>query len=574
MRLHTLLRGLIVAISFTGPLVAEAGQAAQPVSGAPSQASPAAPASGLDPIAVRSLTEAGPPEEAFTLKYGNRPIVEFRARLVGRTPQERAEGTVRRLDELAALGLYAPVESAVVGGVAVVTVAGRDAVMVLPADIDASAGETLETAGRAAAANLSKAMAEVREAHSPKLLLFDALRAIAGTLVALLLGSVLWWMRGPLASRLAAWADARLVSSLARRAPGDFRRTVEAGLVAALRSLSRLILLGLSAALVYAWLTFTLRQFPYTRPWGEALSGFVVASVADLGQGMLYAIPGLFSVALIVVITRVAVRLANTVFRAAEQGRLALPGVFAETAQPTRRLMVALLWILAVVFAYPHLPGSGSEAFTGMSVLLGLMLSLGSSGLVNQVMSSFMITYSRAVRVGEFVRIGEVEGSVVHTGVLATKLMTPLREEVTLPNAVVASSTITNYSRRLEEGVFAGTSVTIGYDTPWRQVEALLLQAAARTAGLRPAPAPFVLQSGLKDFYVEYRLMVALERPADRPVVLSQLHGHVQDAFNEHGLQIMSPNYEADPATPKIVPRDQWFAPPARPGVPTMEPPA
>jgi len=544
MHLRTLLQGLIVAISVAGPLAADAGQAAQ---------------------GVQSLTEAARPEEAFTLQYGNRPVVEFRARLVGRTPEERAEGTVRRLDDLMARGLYAPVESAVVGGIAVVTVAGRDAVMVLPADLDASAGETLETAGRAAAANLAKAMAEVREAHSPRLLLLDALRALAGTFVALLLGTAVWWLRGRLTRRLAGWLDARLVSNLVRHARHDLRRTVEASMVVAVRSLGRLILLGLEAALIYAWLTFTLRQFPYTRPWGEALNGFVVATIADLGQGMLYAIPGLFSVALIVVITRVVVRLANTVFHAAEQGRLSLPGVFAETAQPTRRLTVALLWIVAVVVAYPYLPGSGSDAFRGMSVLVGLMLSLGSSGLVNQVMSSFMLTYSRAVRIGEFVRIGEVEGTVVHAGALATKLLTPFHEEVTLPNAVVASSPITNYSRRSEEGVFAGTSVTIGYDTPWRQVEALLLQAAARTAGLRADPAPFVLQSGLKDFYAEYTLMAALERPADRPVVLSQLHGHVQDAFNEHGVQIMSPNYEADPATPKLVPREQWFAPPARP---------
>ncbi|HZW01077.1 MAG TPA: hypothetical protein VFF55_05865, partial [Candidatus Deferrimicrobium sp.] len=369
MSVHALLRGLIVAISVAGPLAASAGQAAQPASGAPPLASPA---SRLAPIAVQSLTEAARPEEAFTLQYGNRPIVEFRARLLGRTPQERADGTVRRLDELAALGLQAPVESAVVGGIAVVTVAGRDAVMVLPADVDASAGETLETAGRAAAANLAKAMAEVREAHSPRLLLLDALRALAGTFVALLLGSVLWWLRSRLTSGLAAWLDARLVKNLVRHATHDLRRTVEASLVVAVRSLGRLILLGLSAALLYAWLTFTLRQFPYTRPWGEALSGFVVATIAGLGQGMLYAIPGLFSVALIVVITRVVVRLANIVFRAAEQGRLSLPGVYAETAQPTRRLTVALLWIVAVVVAYPHMPGSGSDAFRGMSVLVGL----------------------------------------------------------------------------------------------------------------------------------------------------------------------------------------------------------
>src|SRR5262249_53306794 len=153
------------------------------------------------------------------------------------------------------------------------------------------------------------------------------------------------------------------------------------------------------------------------------------------------------------------------------------------------------LWLLAVVVAYPYMPGSRSEAFKGLTVFIGLVVSLGSSGLVSQAMSSFMITYSRALRIGDYVQIGAVEGTVVHSGLLATKVLTRRNEEVTLPNAVVASSTITNFSRHAtEEGVFATTSVTIGYDTPWRQVEAMLLLAAARTPGLRREPAPRVLQ--------------------------------------------------------------------------------
>ena len=363
MSVRTLLRGLIVAISIVGPLAAEAGQEGQPTSGA-----------------VQSMTEAARPEEAFTLQ-DRQPADRG---VPGPAPRSHAGGARRRHGPQARRtgGARPPGPGRVGRGGR-----HRGGDRGRPRRRHGAAGrprrlggETLETAGRAAAANLAKAMAEVREAHSPRLLLLDALRALAGTLVALLLGSVLWWLGRRLASRLAAWLDARLVSNLVRHARHDLRRTVEASLVVALRSLGRLILLGLEAALIYAWLTFTLRQFPYTRPWGEALSGFVVATIADLGQGMLYAIPGLFSVALIVVITRVVVRLANIVFRAAEQGRLSLPGVYAETAQPTRRLTVALLWIVAVVVAYPHLPGSGSDAFRGMSVLVGLMLSLGSSG--------------------------------------------------------------------------------------------------------------------------------------------------------------------------------------------------
>src|SRR5262249_40766019 len=180
-----------------------------------------------------------------------------------------------------------------------------------------------------------------------------------------------------------------------------------------------------------------------------------------------------------------------------------------EAAQPTRRLVTALLWVFAVVVAYPYLPGSQTEAFKGVSVLLGLMVTFGSSGLVNQIMSGFMVTYSRALRVGDFVRIGDVEGTVTHLGILSTKLRTPRNEEVTIPNGVVVSQTTTDYSRfSASDGVFTSTSVTIGYDAPWRQVQALLLGAAERTPGLRREPTPFVLQTALEDFYVQYTLFV------------------------------------------------------------------
>ena len=153
-----------------------------------------------------------------------------------------------------------------------------------------------------------------------------------------------------------------------------------------------------------------------------------------------------------------------------------------------------------------------------------------------------------------------------HLGVLSTKVKTLRNEDVTIPNAVVVSQTTTDYSRFGDtEGVFTPTSVTIGYDTPWRQVHALLLQAAERTPGLRREPKPVVLQAALEDFYVKYTLLVCLERQQSRPFTLGALHANIQDLFNEYGVQIMSPNYVLDPAAPKVVPKKDWFAAPATP---------
>jgi small-conductance mechanosensitive channel len=306
-----------------------------------------------------------------------------------------------------------------------------------------------------------------------------------------------------------------------------------------------------------------LKRFPYTRPWGEALGDYLLGTIAWVGTGIIRAIPGLFIVTVVYVLTRTLSRLLSAVFTAVEEGRLHIPGLHAETAQPTRKLAIVALWLLAVVVAYPYLPGAGTNAFKGLSVFVGLVLSLGSSGVVNQAMSGFMLMYSRALRVGDWVLIGGVEGEVLQLAMLSTKVRTRAGEEVTVPNAVVISKETVNYTRFAEAGVRVDTTVTIGYDTPWRQVHALLEEAAARTPGLRQEPPPFVLQTGLSDWYPEYRLVAAIEDPPSRPQVLSALHANIQDLFNQYGVQIMSPHYINDPPKPFLVPPERRSPPPA-----------
>jgi len=179
-------------------------------------------------------------------------------------------------------------------------------------------------------------------------------------------------------------------------------------------------------------------------------------------------------------------------------------------------------------------------------------------------MSGLVVIYSRALKIGEYVRVGDDEGLVSEVGMLSTKIVTRKREEITIPNAVLVGTRTVNYSRLAgEQGAVFSTSVTIGYDTPWRQVHAMLLLAAERTAGVRKDPRPRVVQKSLADFYVEYQLVVNLDKPEDRVPVLSELHAQIQDAFNEFGVQIMSPHFEMQPSGRVVVPRSQWFTEPA-----------
>ena len=532
--------------------------------GAQAQPAPAAQAPALPPVAA--LLTATPSSEPFTFTYVNRPIVLFKANVLGRSPMERASGASRALDDLVAQGVTGPIDSQLFEGGALISVGSRVVLALTTADVDNLSGETIQGASNLAVARLQIALEEAAEARRLRTLLRSAAIASGG----LVIGVALLWVIGRIRRALAGKFVAAAARTAAKSGIADLELLHGMRIADLERRMVQATMVGLDLLVVYWMLTFTLRQFPYTRPWGESLRAFLLTTIANLGLGMLNALPGLFTVALILLITRFVIRVLGLWFHAVESGRVTARWIYPETAQPTRRLVATLLWMFAAVVAYPYLPGSQTEAFKGISVFLGLIVTLGSTGLVNQIMSGFTLTYSRALRVGDFVRIGEVEGTVTHLGVLSTKLRTLRNEDVTVPNAVVVSQTTTDFSRYGDTlGVFIPTFVTIGYDAPWRQVHAMLLEAAERTAGIRREPKSLVLQAGLEDFYVKYTLFCCLERQQARPFVLSALHANIQDVFNEYGVQIMSPNYVFDPSAPKVVPKRDWFAAPADPDRPT-----
>jgi small-conductance mechanosensitive channel len=324
---------------------------------------------------------------------------------------------------------------------------------------------------------------------------------------------------------------------------------------------------ALGLALANEWLSFSLRAFPYTRAWGEQLHGYMVGVLVHISSATLQAIPNLAVAVCIFLIARAVIAMLRPVFDNIELGRGSAGWLDRDTVVPTRRIASALIWIFALVMAYPYLPGADTAAFKGVSVLIGLMISLGSSSIVGQGASGLILMYSRSLRRGEYVRIGDQEGTVTEVGLFMTKLRTGLGEEVSLPSAMILGASTRNYSRAVEGiGYIVDTSVSIGYDTPWRQVDAMLIEAAHRTYGILPEPRPKVFQTSLSDFYPVYRLICQAvpETPRLRAEVLDALHGNIQDVFNEHGVQIMSPHYMMDPALHKVVPPDQWFRSPAR----------
>ena len=500
--------------------------------------------------------------EPAPLTFWNREVAILRAEVDGITPAERV---ARIEDKIAHILTTKPGDKAQAfpGTFANLTgywiqIDGVQAFGLLPEDADGMTGETLEEHVRRTVAALQEALDARREQRSPALILEGiGLAAVATVLLVVLI-----------------WGVARLHARALRRQSLLAPTLIKAGglqLAPIFGYVERAAIKGTSFGLVaialYLWLTFVFSRFPFSQPWGDKLAGFLWDMLAHFVDGGLQALPGLFTVLVIFVLTRIIVRAVDGFYQAVERGAMSVSWLQADTAKATRRLTVVLIWIFAVTVAYPYIPGSDSEAFKGISVFVGLMVSLGSAGLVNQVMSGLVVAYSRALKAGEFVQLGNTLGTVSEVNILSTKVITPKRETVTVPNAVLVSSPITNYSRLADErGAILGTKVTIGYDTPWRQVHAMLTLAAQRAALVRQEPAPFVMQRALADFYPEYELIVHIDRPEQRGLVLSELHAHIQDVFNEYGVQIMSPNFVNQPEQKVWVAKGDWYAAPAETG--------
>ena len=507
---------------------------------------------------------ASPATAEATLEIFNREIITFRAPALGIPAQDRARrAKIRVKEQLRDPGVHkVTVQHNPVG--MLVEIDGAMSFLVTADDADKLQQESVEAAAAKAAAALTAAIEATRESRS-----LDAIgRAVAISAVATaVLFALLWAMRR---------ARQALERWLVRVTEGHTERLRVSGIqliqrerlawlvhatVVALQWLVTMLLL-------FEWVSVVFAQFPYTRVWSERLTDFLVGTAVGIGSGIVGAIPGLFIAVVIFLLARLASQILTGFFDRVQSGQLQVSWLDSDVAVLTRRLAMALLWLFALAMAYPYLPGAQTEAFKGLSVLLGLMISLGASNLVGQAASGLILTYSHVYRHGEYVRIAEHEGTVTELGMFATRLRNGLGEELTLSNSLILGAVTRNYSRAVKgPGFVLDTVATIGYDTPWRQVHAMLVEAALRTPGVLADPPPRVFQTGLSDFYPEYRLVCQAipSEPRPRAVVLSMLHANIQDVFNEYGVQIMSPHYLDDPAAPKTVPKEHWFTAPARP---------
>jgi len=310
-------------------------------------------------------------------------------------------------------------------------------------------------------------------------------------------------------------------------------------------------------SLLAIYLPFVLEQYPWTRKLAKILEGYLLGTLKTIALAFLNYLPSLLIIIFVVVITVCILRLSKPFFRELGDGSISLPGFYPEWAKPTYRIITFLIITLASVIIFPLLPGFQSPAFQGISVFLGLVISLGSTSIISNLISGSILIYTRAFRVGDRIKIGDISGKVLETTLLVTRILTSMNIVISIPNSQISTSSIENFSfghRELNEPFIIGVSVYLGYEVPWRSAYQALLQAAIRTEGILKSPSPFVLQRELNEVYVTYLLNVYIDvdyfkDKTERQIeqTRSQLNENIQDCCQELGIKIFAPSYEADP---------------------------
>ena len=317
----------------------------------------------------------------------------------------------------------------------------------------------------------------------------------------------------------------------------------QANLLVFLAGIGRYILMGIQLVITVP-LIFII--FPQTKGLAYRLLGYIWNPIRNIFVDIIDYIPNLFTIVVIWYAVKYLVRMVLYLAREIEAGRLKFNGFYPDWAMPTFHIVRFLLYAFMIAMIYPYLPGSKSGVFQGISVFVGLIVSLGSSTVIGNIIAGLVITYMRPFKMGDRIKLNDTTGDIIEKTPLVTRIRTPKNEVVTVPNSFIMSSHTVNYSTSAREyGLIIHSEVSIGYDVPWRQVNQILIDAALNTPGVVDDPRPFVLETSLSDWYPVYQINAYIKEAHKMAQIYSDLHQTIQDKFNEAGIEIMSPHYMA-----------------------------
>ena len=443
------------------------------------------------------------------------------------------------------------------------TMAGEEGVWVLYRDarvgfVSKAAAARLDMSAEHRAAEIIDAVEEAVTRYHGRQSPEEWTRALLLVALATLLLAGVVYLVQLLHRRLAAWIEARTRSGLKLGGQRLGFRSAERIVVFERRTLRVLhwVLIAFFGV-VYLQAAFTL--VPLTRGYALSMIGYLVDPLRFVWQGLLRSVGDFFFIAVIVALARLLLRGVRLLLTEATSGSVALPGIPRDRADPLYKIVRLVVIAITVVMIYPYIPGSSSAAFRGISLIAGALFTLGASSTASNFIGGILLVFSGSFRVGDRVRIGDVVGDVEESTLALTRLRTPKNELVTFANGNVLTESFVNYSAiARKEGVILHTSITIGYDVPWRKVHELLVGAALRTEHVLEQPAPFVRQTSLSDFHVGYQINAYTREANHMGAVMSELHQNIQDGFAESSVEILSPAYSAlrDGAASTLPPHD------------------
>ncbi len=477
--------------------------------------------------------------------------------------EKRAQGIGARLRAIAADRSVPPEALRVVEGEHGSDILAGDRLVLTVTEADAKPGSVpRRLMAEAMRRRIVEAITAYRNDRSPRILLRNTAYALGATLVA---AALLYAARRAFRG-LGTFAERRIKSRIEGLEAKSFRLIQARQLWTATRGFFRTVYVLAIVLIAYLYLQLVLELYPWSRPLARRLVAVFLAPLGTMAAAFLEALPNLIFIAILILVARYALKLLRLFFAGVDHGTITLSGFDRDWSWPTYRIARLVVVAFAVVVAYPYIPGSSSAAFQGVSIFLGVIFSLGSSSFIANLIAGYSLTYQRAFKVGDRIQVNELTGDVTEMRLQVTHLRTIKNEEIVVPNSLILNSHVINYNTLARtRGLILHTTVGIGYETSWRQVEAMLKLAAERTPGLLREPPPFVLQKSLGDFAVTYELNVYCDSPQGMNRLYTALHQNILDVFNEYGVQIMTPAYEGDPDQPKLVPQEQWFTAPAKP---------
>jgi small-conductance mechanosensitive channel len=509
--------------------------------------------------------------------FAGRELFVVKERVLSFSPEDRAKAISERIKKLAKDPMIRIESISVMDAETSTDIIAGDFVVMTVTNSDAKAdGMPRLDLARKYADNIEQAITEYRESYNVKTLslgiVFSLLATAALIIILKLSGKVFARIYSKISQLKGSRIKSLKIQSL-EILPAERIAEALIGVVKMIRLIAVLVLLYIYLLLVFSF-------FPWTRGYAAIILGYILSPLNAVLIAFANFLPNIFFIGVIVFIARYIIKLLRIIFFQVGRGSVTFPGFYPEWAEPTYKIIRFLAIAFTGIIIFPYLPGSDSPAFQGISIFLGVLFSLGSTSAVANIIAGVILTYMRGFKIGDRVKIADTVGDVKEKTLLVTRVRTIKNVDVTIPNAMILGSHIVNFSSSAQKsGLILHTTVTISYDIPWKKVHELLVAAAKSTENILEDPVPFVLQTGLNDFFVSYELNAYTDQPWVMAKIYSDLHQNIQDKFNEAGIEIMSPHYSAlRDGNRRAVPNDylpksyespafRWFqaGPPRRP---------